>query len=136
MLCPTCNADVPADAAFCPKCGQRLATAAAQVATGGAAGLTPSGGTAGLPSSAAAALPPSAAERLRPGQHAIPHEEEKELWKGSYSPKAIYGGWVFAAAATLAGIVLAVLVPNPAAWIAVLVAIPLIWIAVLATLLY
>jgi len=58
------------------------------------------------------------------------------LWKGSYSPKAMYGGWLFAATVTIAGIVLAVLVPNPATWLAVVIAIPVIWIAVLVTLLY
>ena len=45
----------------------------------------------------------------------------------------MYGGWVFAIVITLAGIALAVLVPNPAAWIAAVVVVPVIWLALLLT---
>jgi hypothetical protein len=119
MLCPTCNADVPADAAFCPKCGQQLTAVAGQSAMGG---------TAGLPSSAAAVAPPSAAERLRGGQHAIPHEEEKELWRGRYTPRAMYGNWVLAGIVTIGLAVVAILMPNPIALIAAAIIMPLAWI--------
>jgi uncharacterized membrane protein YdbT with pleckstrin-like domain len=113
MLCQTCNAEIPADAAFCPKCGERTSTApAAQVAAPTAA--TP-------------------ADKLRAGQAAggIPHEPEHELWHGKYTPKAMYANWVLAALITIAAIVLAVIVPNPAAWIAAVVAIPAIWLGLL-----
>src|SRR3954465_4223650 len=78
MLCPTCNAEIPADAAFCAKCGKPLSAAAAQAA-----------GQAGPAAS-------SAVDRLRPGQHATPHEEEKVLWHGGYSSTALIGAWVLA----------------------------------------
>jgi len=118
MLCPTCNADVPADATFCPKCGQQVAGAAAP----------PAGGTAGLPSSAAPVVPPSAAERLRPGQHAIPHEEEKELWRGGYSSKAMLGAWIFAGLVTVAAAIASVILPTPLTWLAALVIVLLVWL--------
>src|SRR5437870_9768440 len=123
MLCPTCNTDVPADAAFCPKCGQQLG------------GAPPS--TAAAPN-AAVAPAATATEKFRAalptGQPA--HEPENELWHGSYSPKAMYGGWLLAIVLTLAAILLAVLVPNPAAWIAAAVVVPVIWLAMLLTLAY
>ena len=71
---------------------------------------------------------------LPTGQH--PAEPEHNLWHGSYSPKAMYGGWVVAMVVTLAAIALAVLVPNPAAWIAAVVVVPVIWIGLLLTLFY
>src|SRR5262249_22897144 len=110
MACPNCHADVPAHAALCPKCGQRLASAA----TAAAPPAPPApGGTAIAPSGAASVQPPSAAERLRPGQHAIPHEEEKELWRGGYSSKAMLGGWIFAGLVTVAAAVVPVILPTP-----------------------
>src|SRR5437773_1545398 len=67
MLCPSCHTDVPANAAFCPKCGQRLGEAAA----------------ADL----------SAADKLRAASAAAqgPPEPEHDLWHGKYSPKAMFG---------------------------------------------
>ena len=122
MLCPSCNADVPADAAFCPKCGQRLAGAQANPAA---------------PAAVAAPAAPTAAEKFRAalptGQ---PHPEpEHDLWNGTYSAKAMYGKFVAGVLITVAGIVLAVLVP-PFGWIAAAIAIPLMWAALLLTLLF
>jgi membrane protein YdbS with pleckstrin-like domain len=118
MLCPSCHSDAPAGAAFCPKCGQPLGNAAAS---------TPLQG-----------VPPTAADKLRAAGAATqgPPEPEQELWHGSYSSKAAYGGWLLALALTLAGIALAVLVPNPAAWMAAVVIVPVIWLAQLVTVFY
>jgi membrane protein YdbS with pleckstrin-like domain len=76
----------------------------------------------------------TAAERFRAAQPAAPiaTEPEQELWRGSYSPKAMYGGWFLAIVVTVAAIVLGVLVP--AAWIAAAIAVPAIWLALLLTL--
>ena len=110
MLCPTCSTDVTAGAAFCPKCGGRLEAAAA------------------------AASPATPAERLRAAQTAgaTQQEPEQELWRGSYSPKALYGGWCLAAVVSLAAIVIAVL--FPVGWIVAAIAIPVVWLVMLATL--
>jgi len=113
MLCPTCHADVPADAAFCPKCGQRVSGAAEQPAA---------------PATGAAAAAPSPVDRLRSGQHPVPHEEEKELWRGGYSSKAMLGAWIFACLVTVAAAVAAMVLPNPVAWIAALVIAVLVWL--------
>jgi membrane protein YdbS with pleckstrin-like domain len=117
MLCPSCNADVPADAVFCPKCGQKI---------GGATAATP-----------LAAIGPTAAEKFRAMQPAGTQQPEPEhdLWQGRYSPKAMYGNWVLAAVLSVAAIVLAILVPNPVAWIAAAVVIPVIWLGLLLLLL-
>jgi len=108
MHCPACNADIPTDATFCPKCGQRIGNVAA--------------------GAGAAAVAPSPADRLRSGQHAVPHEEEKEIWRGGYSSKAMIGGWFFAGLVTLLAIVAAVLLPNPVTWIAAPVVVVLVWL--------
>jgi membrane protein YdbS with pleckstrin-like domain len=110
MPCPTCHAEIPADAAFCPKCGQQIANVAA------------------APPSGAAVVVPSPADRLRSGQHPVPHEEEKELWHGGYSSKAMFGGWIFAGLITVSAAIAAVLLPNPVTWIAVAVIVVLVWL--------
>jgi membrane protein YdbS with pleckstrin-like domain len=122
MLCPTCHADIPADAAFCPKCGQRLAVAQANPSA--------------APVATAAAAAPTATEKFRAalptGQ---PHPEpENDLWNGTYSAKAMYGKFAAGVLITLAGIVLAVLVPF--GWVAAVIVIPLLWAALLLTLLF
>src|SRR4051794_1926049 len=109
MLCPTCNAEIPADAAFCPKCGQRLSGAVAP------------------PAVQAASAVASPLDRLRPG-HPVAHEEEKELWRGSYSPKAMLGGWILAGILTVIGIVVAASVPDQAVRVGVLIAIGVVWL--------
>src|SRR6476620_176719 len=114
MLCPICKADIPADSAFCPKCGQRIGSAEVAAAA-------PAGGN------------PTAAERMRTAQQAgAAHAEpEHELWRGRYTPKDMYAKWVLAGLVTIAAIVLAVVVHNPAAWIAAAIVIPVIWLGLL-----
>lgn len=112
MLCPSCHTEIPADSAFCPKCGQRIGNAPAAAAT----------------PAAVAATPAAPVDRLQPGQHAVPHEEEKELWRGGYSSKAMIGGWIFAGIVTLAAAIAAVMLPNPVTWIAALVIVALVWL--------
>jgi uncharacterized membrane protein YdbT with pleckstrin-like domain len=116
MRCSSCNTEIPTDAAFCPKCGQRIGNAPAAAAP-------------------LAAVAPTAMEKMRAatpaGAAAHQPEPEHELWRGRYTPKAMYGNWVLAAVVTLAAIVLAVLVPNPAAWIAAAVVVPVVWLALL-----
>jgi membrane protein YdbS with pleckstrin-like domain len=116
MLCPSCQADAPADAAFCPKCGQRLAGAPANPA--------------------AAPAEATAADKFRAALPAgQPHPEpEHDLWHGTYSAKAMYGKFVAGVLITLAGIVVAILV-APFGWIAAVVVIPLVWVLLLLTLL-
>ncbi|HEY2411172.1 MAG TPA: PH domain-containing protein [Pirellulaceae bacterium] len=103
MLCTKCHAEVPPDAAFCPKCGTAVAGAASPRA------VTPT-------------------ERMQGAQAAVPQEPEHELWRGGYSAKAMYGGWAFAVLVTVAAVVLAAFAYNPMAWLAAAVAVPLVWV--------
>jgi hypothetical protein len=119
MICPNCSHETPADAAFCPKCGSKLATSAEAAHSTEPAAQTP-------------------VERLRASQAATAAhaEPEHDLWRGGYSPKAMYGSWLGAALLTLAVVVLAILVPNPVAWIVAAAVVPLIWLSLLLVLVY
>jgi membrane protein YdbS with pleckstrin-like domain len=75
-------------------------------------------------------------ERLQGAQAAAPQEPEHELWRGGYSAKAMYGGWVFAALVTVAAVVLAAVAYNPVAWMAAAIAVPAVWVFLLLMLLY
>src|SRR5688572_27021138 len=107
MLCPSCNTDVPANASFCPKCGSRM-----DDATGPrpAAAAAPAAG--GAP--AAGAMPAAFA----PARGAAAAEPERELWKGSYSPKAMIGWWILEGILLVAAVIASIFLPNPITWIA------------------
>lgn len=110
MLCPACQADMPAEALYCAKCGQRLKDSTAPAA-GTAASATP-------------------ADRLKQRVAATPDEPETPLWNGGFSPKAMIGYWLLAALATVAGIVAGVLfgpTTNGAAWLLVMLLCIALW---------
>jgi len=111
MLCTTCKIEAPPDAAFCPKCGSTI-------------------GEKNAPQ------PATPIERMQAAQGSTgPNQDpEHELWRGTYSPKAMYAGWAFAGFVTIAGIILAVLIPP--AWVVVVIVGPVIWIALALTLAY
>ncbi|QDU26123.1 Bacterial membrane flanked domain protein [Anatilimnocola aggregata] len=93
MNCPSCQAEMPADALFCAKCGQRLNDSVPTGATGPA---------------------PTPMDRLK-GRGAAPDEPETHLWAGGFSPKAMIGHWLLAALVTVAGIIAGVLFAIPTA---------------------
>lgn len=98
MPCSNCQTDVPADAVFCPKCGQRVGVASAPHAGNPVPGSQPTGRNA-------------------------PAEPERELWSGGYSPKAMLGWWLLDGLATVAGIIACILFPIPPVWIGVALAV-------------
>jgi uncharacterized membrane protein YdbT with pleckstrin-like domain len=55
----------------------------------------------------------TAASALRRAGQSPP---EEEIWTGGYSPKAMFGAWIGAAAATIAGLVGAVFLPFDNTW--------------------
>lgn len=122
MKCPTCTTSVPDDAAFCPQCGARLKGVATSNPTPAAAPAAES------PARLAAAA----------GLKRVPGEvTEKELWIGGYSPKAMYGGWIAAALATIGGLVAVFFLSNDTiGWSIFGVAALLIWGGLLLTLAY
>ena len=108
MLCPTCNTPLADDAAFCSKCGAKLA-----------------GATAPQP-----AVTPADALRAAKASVAssVGSDGERELWRGSYSAKAMYGNWLLALVATLVAVVVSVFLPNPITWLAAGAIVAVLWL--------
>ncbi len=103
MKCPTCDASIPDDAAFCLKCGTKVGAAAASAA------VAPNANTA--PGSPGVSAPGKnlAQAGTRRGGRDVP---EEEIWSGGYSPKAMYGIWIGAAVATVGGLVAVIALRN------------------------
>jgi membrane protein YdbS with pleckstrin-like domain len=89
MRCEHCGAEIPAGAAFCPGCGQRLSASA-----------EPPAPTAPAPSSAQQLQ--HKAEQVRAARD-IP---EQELWRGAYSYKSMIGVLALGGLASIVGIIL------------------------------
>ncbi len=135
MLCPSCTADVPTDAAFCPKCGQRLVAAQTNPGVAPALAAAPAAATSAAVTPTAA-VAPTAAEKFRaalPTGQPQP-EPEHDLWHGSYTAKAMYGKFLVGILVTVAAIVVAVLV-QPFGWVAAAIVVPLLWALLLLNLL-
>ena len=107
MNCPTCATDVPAESAYCPKCGQRM----------------DAGGAPPAKSPVEQVKSTQAANRA-----AANNDVEQPLWRGGYSWKAMILYWLLAALATIAGIVIAIVTAAmPAVGIAVGVIVLALW---------
>jgi membrane protein YdbS with pleckstrin-like domain len=99
MTCNQCGADIPVDAAFCPKCGAKLDSA------GGASGNRP---------------PKAANLQAGAGRGASADVPEDELWSGGYSPKAVMGWYILAGVLTiLAGAGASYAGANTTVWLAI-----------------
>jgi hypothetical protein len=99
--CRACGAEVFADAAFCHHCGQPLQAPVPPAASDTAEQHS----AASSPTSAA----PMSVQAVRfeendvasPADESADEPAEQTLWEGSYSPKAMLGGWILAALVTL-----------------------------------
>jgi hypothetical protein len=114
MNCHECGRDVPAESAFCPQCGARLADEGGndhQVHAG--VGRFQGGGSHG-------------AGRDVP---------EDELWSGGYSPKAMAGPMIGLGVLTVLGLVVGSFFP-PLGWLIAGGVALVVWAWLLATLLY
>jgi hypothetical protein len=93
MKCEVCGENMAADAVFCPKCGERRKTAATATAQAGA-------GVDKLRQAMASKLIDPRAD-----------EPEAVLWQGSYSPKAMVGGWLLSLVVTIVAFVAGLFIP-------------------------
>ena len=112
MNCQKCGADAPTESGFCPKCGASL--------TGGAEAAPAVERSAG-----SARFQDAVGER-----RGVADTVEQEIWKGSYSPKAMLGAWIITITATIAAVVLGVLFAagNPVWWWPIGGAILALWV--------
>jgi membrane protein YdbS with pleckstrin-like domain len=128
MQCPHCETDVPESAAFCPGCGRRLADSpdAPVQHTGQPLGKSPS-----APANTAQQLQNRSAQIRAAGDVA-----EQELWRGSYSYKAMTGTLIAAGLLTLVGLFGLVWYRHVEAFrIADLVCMMLLWLAIAVSML-
>ncbi len=128
MKCTTCNATVADGAVFCPQCGARLKA-----------------GATAQPLVSPTAAPIGAAEPAQglrspgnpAGGRAARDVPEEELWQGGYSPKAMYGAWIGAAVATVAGLAAVLMFFNDGmGWTIFAGAIAVLWLFLFGTLMY
>jgi uncharacterized membrane protein YdbT with pleckstrin-like domain len=131
MQCPSCNATVDPQVRFCPECGAAIA-----------AGAAPPAAVAPPPAPAAAG---PAAVFNPPAEKSSAHgavEDERELWSGSYSAKAMIGTWVLLAVVSAAVIALTFLAPLPndllglSPLILALIVLAVVWLIAAGVLLY
>jgi len=126
MHCTECGAEAPADARYCPQCGNVIAgtDAVAPSSTGRPADSPPS------------PLPP---ESVSAGPFGPPagDDVEENLWEGGFSPRAMIGYWLAAAVVTLLLLgTAAYLVDDRRIWIALVALVLILWIGVYLRLLY
>ncbi len=117
MLCTACGSEAPDDATYCAKCGRPLS------------GQEEVERPAAKPSS-------SIAERLKGAVSASQddEEEERDLWQGGYSGKAMIGTWLLCAVSSLLLIVATVFFPQ--AWVGLIPLIFVVWIIATLVLIY
>jgi hypothetical protein len=93
MVCPQCGAKIGAEAIFCQKCGLRISDEYSQ-------------GDPGRSSTGAAKKPTSVLtpnEKFKAAAAGLDssEEQERELWRGGYSPKTMIGAWCLSAIVTI-----------------------------------
>jgi len=103
MLCTACNTDIPTDSAFCPKCGERLND----------------NGTGETRSKSALA------QRIKEATDSG-DDQERDVWQGGYSAKAMIGSWVLGGVLSVAALVAGIM--FPVVLIPMIIAILLIWV--------
>jgi uncharacterized membrane protein YdbT with pleckstrin-like domain len=100
MKCAVCGENLPGNAVFCPRCGERRKDTAAAVA-----------------SPAAAPAPATGSEKLRHSMankvsDTTANDPETVLWEGGYSPKAMLGGWLLSLVVTIVAFAIGAFFPE------------------------
>jgi membrane protein YdbS with pleckstrin-like domain len=116
MNCPSCAAEVTAEAAFCPQCGQRMNAP---------------------PAASPAKTPAENMMAAKAARASAAGDAETPLWKGGFSWKAMLGYWLLAIVVTIVGIVLAVVFAAiPAVGLAAAAIVLVLWLCLIAYFLY
>jgi len=97
-----------------------------------AGGAPKAGAQSTVPQSTAHATLAAQAE-ASPRRGGTRDSPEEELWVGGYSPKAMYGSWVAAIVATIAGLVAVLMFPHPWGWMIFGIAAGVLWLALILT---
>ncbi|MFP6612735.1 MAG: PH domain-containing protein [Pirellulales bacterium] len=140
MICPKCESEVSEDGLFCPKCGVRLGGndngfeghAAAPSADNSAPESPP-------PATASESTAATPRDKFRPAddRQDIVDDEEVDIWKGGYSPKAMFSVWIAAGLLTLLAMVGAIwLGASGRVWLYLSIATACVWIGLLLRLVY
>ncbi|MFP6669524.1 MAG: PH domain-containing protein [Pirellulales bacterium] len=140
MICPKCESEVSEDGLFCPKCGVRLGGndngfeghAAAPSADNSAPESPP-------PATASESTTATPRDKFRPAddRQDIVDDEEVDIWKGGYSPKAMFSVWIAAGLLTLLAMVGAIwLGASGRVWLYLSIATACVWIGLLLRLVY
>jgi membrane protein YdbS with pleckstrin-like domain len=133
MNCPSCGADVAANALFCHKCGERLE--AGEPANENAAAPDPAEPAGSDRGEGSPAMAGGIREVIRQRRSAGDDAEE-ELWTGSYSSKDMIGVWVVDALITIGLIVAGFFFQEPILWWVILGVVVLLWGYSILVLLY
>lgn len=133
MICDNCQTEVPSDAVYCPKCGDRLDRRAdpeefAPAAISQDALASPE---AEQPSSENFSGKQRFQEKVTQNRDGDDDAVEEDLWEGGYSPKAMLGHWLGAALISvlllIGMIAFPVLLTSPIAWGVFVVVLVLLW---------
>jgi uncharacterized membrane protein YdbT with pleckstrin-like domain len=116
MKCEVCGENMAADAVFCPKCGERRKSAEPTTA--------PTTGVEKMRQTMASKMVDPKAD-----------EPENVLWQGSYSPKAMVGGWLLSLVITIVACVIGAFF-GPIGWSVAIVISLAVWGGHLALLIY
>ncbi len=132
MRCPACGVETVEQAVYCHKCGERIDLASQP-------GVLISPPTDPLPPAKAETLPKTPdgnATRVEPEKGVS--DQEKEVWRGGYSSKAMIGGWFVSAMTTILFLVLGISWGRGSVlvWLILLLAMLLPWLYHLAVLCY
>lgn len=116
MKCPACEADLPADAAYCHKCGASLQSAPAK------------------PAAASGAQRPRVSLPFAP---TTGEDQEEVLWQGQFSKLAMIGAWLSGGAFTIVVVIIGIFASfTGVAWAIAAGVIFLVWIALVLRLFY
>ena len=116
MKCQVCNAEAPPSATFCQQCGAKLAIAGEAAPVGAKTASVSAAQTATNDA-------PGAGRRKGPVDVV-----EETLWEGSFSPKAMIGGFILAALLSVVLLVCAFMFAEGTFRWVLLGTIPLVWV--------